>query len=395
MMIGIKKIWSYRKGKWGLGILFFFFMIACFADFIANEKPVYCQFEGQGYFPVIHGYGEYLGLVSHYDFLNNRSWQDLELDNTIFPIIKFSPSNIDKGSTSFSPPGTIIRSSYAHKKHWLGSDSIGRDVAAGIIQGTRKTFLIAFFAMFISCMIGMILGVLSGYFGDHYFKLNVWLVIVLAILLFLSWFQYIYGHWSFVSSVIVSMVVIAGGSLASSKLGGKKISIPLDLIVMRVIEVFKSVPALFILLALLAIIDRPSILSLIIIIGLLRWSTIARILRAELLALQEKKFIISARAIGATDTQIVWKHLLPNAIPSLLTIIAFGFAGTIMIEATISFLGIGLSAEEVTWGSILSEARNNFSAWWLAVFPGSAIFLMVIACNYIGDTLNELSLSSD
>ena len=395
MMSTFKKIWKYKKGKWGLSILAFFSLIAVSADFIANDKPIYCRYEGQAYFPIMHEYGESLGVSSNYEFLDRRSWQDLDLEKVIFPIIKFSPSDIDQNSSASSPPGTTIRSGNITKKHWLGSDSIGRDVAAGLVQGTRKTFIIAFFAMLISCLIGFVLGVLSGYYGDKTIRMSVWGLGLFLVALFLIWFQVIYGHWSFVLAIMLSLVSVFLVVFLDARLLGKKIFIPLDMLVMRMIEVFKSVPALFILLALLAIISKPSILTLIIILGLLRWPTIARVLRAELLALKEKNFILSARALGASNFQIITKHLLPNALPSLLTIIAFGFAGTILLEATISFLGIGLSAEEVTWGSILSEARTNFGAWWLAIFPGAAIFLMVVACNYLGDTLNEISLSSD
>jgi len=394
-MIGLGKIWSYQKGKWGLGILFFFFVIAISADFIANEKPIFCKYQAQKYFPVFHEYGEQLGLVDQYDFIGKKTWSDIKLESALFPIIKFSSSNIDRNASSFSPPGVKIQSGDLIKKHWLGSDAIGRDVAAGIIQGTRKTFAIAFFAMLIACVIGFIFGILAGFFGDNTIIISVWVLILMMTLLFFIWFQWLYGHWSFGVSMILSFLLMVVTGFLSPRLGGKKIHLPLDMLVMRMIEVFKSVPGLFILLALLTIISHPSTLSLIVIIGLLRWTTIARVLRAELLDLKEKKFTLSAKAMGASNSQIIFKHLIPNAIPSLLTIIAFGFASTILLEATISFLGLGLSAEVVTWGSILSEARNNFSAWWLAVFPGLAIFLMVIACNYIGDTLNEISLRSD
>lgn len=394
-MIGLKKIWAFRKGKWALGIISFFLVIALFADFIANEKPIYCKYNGEIYFPVLHEYGEGLGLLGNYEFLNNKSWQELQLEEAIFPIIKFSSGNIDQNSSAYSRPSSSFENGFQTKKHWLGSDSIGRDVAAGIVQGTRKTLSIAFFAMLISCLIGFVFGILSGFFGDRSVRMNLWAFIGLMFFIILIWFQWSYNHWSFGLALIATFVLISAVFFLSPRLGGRQFYLPLDLIIMRMIEVFKSVPALFILLALLAIISKPNIFTLIIIIGILRWSTIARVLRAELLRLKENKFITSAKAIGSTDKQIIVNHLLPNALPSLLTVIAFGFAGTILLEASISFLGIGLSAEEVTWGSILSEARNNFSAWWLAVFPGAAIFLMVVACNYLGDTLNEINLRSN
>lgn len=390
----IKNIWSYRKGKWALTILMFFGVMVLLGDFISNDKPVYCKYEGQSYFPVFHQYGQDLGMVDRYKFLGRKSWYDLELDQAIYPVIKFSSNSIDSKSTSFSKPGTKIKSGLLTKTHWLGSDGIGRDVAAGIVQGSQKTFLIAFLSMLISCIVGFLLGVLSGFYGDDTLRFNLWLLPVLIFGLGFIFFQWLYGHWSFWMMKGIALIYVILIVVFNRKLKSKQVNMPFDIIVMRCIEIFKSVPTLFILLALLAIISKPSLLTLVIILGLLRWSTIARVLRAELLKLKTKDFVISAHALGHSNIEILKNHILPNALPPLLTILAFGFAGVILLEATISFLGIGLSAEDVTWGSILSEARNNFSAWWLAVFPGLAIFLTVVACNYLGDTLNEINLKS-
>jgi len=394
-MISLRKIWRYRKGKLAIGILLFFLLVALLADFIANDKPIYCTYQGQSYFPILNEYAAHIGFSEQYTFLRNNAWNDIKLEKSVYPIIKFSSSSIDQNSSSLSSPGATFKSGVLLKQHWLGSDPIGRDVAAGLVHGSRKTILISFFVMLIACMVGFFMGILSGYYGDDTIKVNFWLLLCTMVSICFVWFQWWYVHWSFGFSGVVCVILIGLMSMLNQRITGKQIRLPLDLIIMRLIEIFKSVPALFILLALLAIISKPSMISLIIIIGLLRWSTIARVLRAELLHLKEKKYITSAKALGASDTQIILRHLMPNAISPLLTIIAFGFAGTILIEATISFLGIGLAADEVTWGSILSDARNNFSAWWLAVFPGAAIFLMVIACNFLGDTLNEISIKSD
>lgn len=391
----LKKIWAYPKGKWALTILGFFFCMALFADFIANEKPIYCKYQGETFFPIFHNYGAQLGMLKPYAHLKRTSWQDLELDHSIYPPIKFKPESISSFSKKFSSPGTLVKAEYFSKRHWLGTDGIGRDVAAGLVYGSRITILIGFLAMLISCCIGFLFGVLSGFYGDDSLKINPWLALTLVLGMLFIFFQWVFGHLSFLVTVILAILFVALIILINQNLNSKKVNIPMDIIVMRMIEIFKSIPALFILLAVLALIAKPSLLSLVVIIGLLRWTTIARVLRAELFKLKAKDFVTSARALGMSNYQILRRHILPNALPSLLTIIAFGFAGVILIEATLSFLGIGLSAEQVTWGSLLSEARRNFSAWWLALFPGITIFLMVIACNYLGDTLNEINLSSD
>lgn len=390
----IKKIWTYRKGKWALSIICFFGVMALFADFLANDKPIYCQYEGESYYPIFNEYGTNLGLVKPYTFLNRKSWQDLPLEKYFYPLIKFDATDIDRNSKAFASPGTIIPSFNFNKKYLLGSDALGRDLAAGIVQGSRKTLLIAFLAMLISCLIGFFLGIVAGYFGDDKVHLNVWVLLLFCVSLFVVWFQWSFDLWSFTVTVFWSFGLAIVALMLNKAFHKKQIMIPLDNIIMRVIEVFKSIPALFILLALLALIAQPTVLTVILIIGLLRWPTITRVMRAEIFKIKSKDFVTSARALGLTNYQIIRSHILPNAIPPLMTIIAFGFASTILLEATISFLGIGLGASDITWGSILSSARSNFSAWWIAVFPGMAIFLMVIACNYLGDTLNEINLSS-
>lgn len=391
----LKKIWQYRKGKIALVIIAFFTGLALIGDFIANEDPNYCKYEGQSYFPIFHSYGEALGLVKPYPHLRGRSWQDLSTDIALYPIIKFNGETIPNDSKPFAKPGASVKMRQYKLRHWLGTDGLGKDVAAGIVQGSRKTLLISFLTMALASLIGFFFGVLSGYFGDYTVKINRWILPILFLGFGFIFFQWIYGHWSFVLMLLSLILFLLAIIFLNRTFNSSLVSIPFDIIVMRMIEIFKSVPALFILLALLALIARPSIFNVILIIGVLRWTNIARVLRAELLKTKAKDFMIASKALGLSNSQILWRHAIPNSIPPLITIIAFGFSGVILLEATISFLGIGLSAEEVTWGSLLSDARGNFSAWWLALFPGLAIFLMVVACNYLGDTLNEINLRSD
>src|SRR5690606_17884432 len=154
----------------------------------------------------------------------------------------------------------------------------------------------------------------------------------------------------------------------------KRIAFPFDLLVMRLIEIMRSIPTLLLLLAIVAIIRKPSILYIMAIIGLIRWTSIAQFLRAELLKIRQLEYIEAARALGFGYWLIIVNHALPYAITPVLITISFGVASSVLLEAFMSFLGIGVAAEEVTWGALLNNARQNFSAWWLAVFPGMAIF---------------------
>jgi peptide/nickel transport system permease protein len=172
-------------------------------------------------------------------------------------------------------------------------------------------------------------------------------------------------------------------------LGKARLTLPLDLLIMRGVEVMNSIPGFLLLLALAAIVQKSSILYVMAIIGLIRWTGIARFLRAELLRIRQLNYIEAARAMGFSQWRILFRHALPNALGPVIITLAFGIASAILLESTLSFLGIGAGEESMTWGKLLSEARRYPGAWWLAVFPGGAIFLTVTIFNLIGEGLTE------
>ena len=131
-------------------------------------------------------------------------------------------------------------------------------------------------------------------------------------------------------------------------------------------------------------------MSLILIIGLTSWTEIARLVRAEMLKTRESEFMQSAEASGISMTRQIFRHALPNVLAPALTAITLGAASAILIESGLSFLGVGVPADVVTWGSLLNEGRQNFDAWWLVAFPGFAIFITVASLNLLGDALNEM-----
>jgi peptide/nickel transport system permease protein len=170
---------------------------------------------------------------------------------------------------------------------------------------------------------------------------------------------------------------------------GKQVTVPIDLMVMRLIEMVNAIPGLLLILAFVAAIQEESILFVMLLIGLLAWTGVARFVRAELLRIRKMEYIEAARALGFRQWEIIFRHALPNALGPVLIALSFGMAGAILLEAVLSFLNIGVPEEQVTWGSLLREARSYAKAWWLTVFPGLAIFVSVTIFNYIGDGLTE------
>jgi len=214
-------------------------------------------------------------------------------------------------------------------QHWLGTDKLGRDVTAGLIHGSRISLSIGFVAVGIALVVGVALGALAGYFG--------------------SW---------------------------------------VDLAVSRLFEVMLTLPTFFLLIAIAAMFP-PSIFLTMAIIGLTGWVGIARFTRGEFLKIRNLDYVTAAVALGVSTRKIMFRHILPNALAPILVSVVLGVASAILLESSLSFLGIGVPADTVTWGSILNEARSATFAWWLAVFPGAAIFITVLAYYLVGEGLRE------
>lgn len=214
--------------------------------------------------------------------------------------------------------------------HRLGTDDLGRDVLSRVMHGARVSLTVGFTATLISLLIGSLLGALAGYYGG-----------------------------------------VA------------------DWIVSRLIEIVLCFPFLLLVLGIVALF-RPSFITIMIALGLTSWTTEARFIRGEFLRIRDMEFAQAARASGARDSRIIFRHLLPNAFAPVLVSASFGVASAILIESALSFLGMGVPPPTATWGNILFSAEQHLEyAWWLAVFPGIAIFLTVAAFNIIGDRVRD------
>ena len=200
--------------------------------------------------------------------------------------------------------------------------------------------------------------------------------------------------WEFLLSILLFIAIIYVFKLIASlakklPFKVKEISIPIDILISRLIEIVVSIPQLFLIISIAAVVAKPSIFIVMVIIGLTTWTGIARFTRAELLRIRNLEFIEAANALGYKEWRIIVKHALPNALSPVLIAIAFGIASAILIESTLSFIGVGVPAETITWGSMLSKARAVSSAWWLAIIPGFAIFITVTIYNLIGEGLTD------
>lgn len=216
-------------------------------------------------------------------------------------------------------------------KHPLGTDLLGRDVLSRMIYASRISLEVSIVAVGISTLIGVFLGSIAGYFGGL-----------------------------------------------------------IDNIICRFIDIMLCFPTIFLILAVIAYLE-PSILTIMIIIGLTSWMGVARLVRAEILSLKERDFILAAKVYGASTFRIIFRHLLPNALGPVLVSVSLGMGQAILIESALSFLGIGVQPPVPSWGNMLIEGKDTLEiAWWLSVFPGLAILLTVLAFTLLGETLQEI-----
>ena len=395
---------------WAVYVVAILFGVAILADFLASEKPLICSYNKEWSLPVLRNYGVALGVCSWSPALQNADWQKLNYDFAIFAPIPYGSTSISPNDRMQSPLGA--QNVGWRRRHWFGTDDLGRDVFAVMIHGTRLAYAIGIFAMSIAAVIGVLLGSVAGYWHDDKLRLSRGTVFLLPIWLFLAVFYGFYMRSYLLSDAfsrslgvfgvagVVSLLIfggiLVGGLLLSSFMIqkiknpflGQSVAVPLDLIINRGIEIVVSIPTLFLILAVLAV-AKPSIFNVMLILGLTSWTGIARFVRAELLRIRNLAYIESARSMGYSSLRILWVHALPNALTPVFISIAFGVAGAIVAESFLSFLGIGTPPEVVTWGKLLALARETPQAWWLAVFPGTAIFMTVTMFNLIGEGLTD------
>lgn len=362
-----------------LAFLGLFILVAFLSPFLANEKPILCKNED----------GYHLGIFS------SQNHEDCQV--LLQPVITYSYHNIDEKNANFVSPFGEQNLQEGQQRHWLGTDQLGRDVASGMIHGTRIALLTGGLSMSIALLIGLFFGLLGGFYGNDALKIKRYSLInfMMGILFLLYFLIFPNAFLSEPSSLLLYvtfylLIAILLFFIARKfHYFNKRVKIPLDLIFSNFIEIFQSLPGSFIILILVSLFTKASIYNVILVIGLLRWPMIARYVRAEMLKIKEHRYIEASRAIGMTPWRIIIHHALPATLTPVIVALAFGFSSAILLESTLSFLGIGLPAEHVSFGSMLAEARKNYEAWWLAVFPGFAIFSLVYIFNYLGDHVSK------
>lgn len=315
-----------KRGFWSLWFFLVLFVFALGAEFIANDKPILLSYKGALYFPVLSAYPE---TTFGGDFETEAEYRD-----------PFVTELIEKDGWMLWPP---IRFTYdtinydlpspaptpPDSVNWLGTDDQGRDVAARVIYGFRISVLFGLSLTFISSVIGVAAGAVQGYYG------------------------------------------------------GK-----LDLIMQRVIEVWASMPSLYILI-IFSSMFIPGFWTLLAILLLFSWVALVDVVRAEFLRARNFDYVRAARALGVNNTTIIWRHVLPNAMVATITFMPFILTGSITALTSLDFLGLGLPPGSPSLGELLAQGKNNLHAPWLGFTAFVSLALMLTLLTFIGEAVRD------
>lgn len=280
----------------------------------------------------------------------------------------------------------------------FGTDDLGRDVFARMMQGAWVSLTVGFVAVGISVLIGIILGGISGYYGQNAATADQVIAAVLGIA----------GAILLVAKMITlgALLLVAGGLFfllskwlkrkvrARAETGWTRIlsiqTVSIDVLIMRFVDIMLCFPSFFLILTVVALLP-PSIYNIMIVIGLTSWMGTTRFVRAEFLSLRDQDFVTAARALGIGNWRIIFRHMVPNAIAPVLVSATIGIASAILTESALSFLGLGVPPPHATWGNILSDGKNYiFDAPWLTFVPGIAILIVVLSFNLFGEGLRDV-----
>ncbi len=315
-----------RRGFWSLWLFLILFFVSMFAEFLANDRPVFVWYDDAPHFPIFVAYPEteFGGFFPTEANYKDPAVQEMIEENgwMVWPPIRFDYRTADPllGQPAPSPPDS---------RHWLGTDDQGRDVVARLIYGFRVSVLFGLILTAVSSLIGILAGAVQGYFGG----------------------------WT-------------------------------DLLFQRVLEVWSGLPQLFILIILSSVI-APSFWTLLVILLLFSWTALVGVVRAEFLRARNLDYVRAAKALGMGDGRIMIRHVLPNAMVATLTFAPFILSGAIVSLTALDFLGLGLPPGSPSLGDLLRQGKENLQAPWLGIAGFVVMAVMLSLLVFVGEAVRD------
>ena len=318
---------SNRRNLYSLYIFSFIFILSLFAEVISNDKPIMMSIDDKIYIPILISYPEteFGGIFDTEANYKDSFMSRVYNENDNWVIFPINPHSYNSINLDNATPNPASPSSY----NYLGTDDRGRDVLARLIYGFRLSVIFAFILTLIGVIIGIFFGAIQGYFAGR-----------------------------------------------------------TDLYLQRFIEIWSSMPELYILIIFSSLFE-PSILLLIILLSLFGWMGLSDYVRAEFLKGRNMEYVIAARTMGLSNTQIILKHILPNSMVSVITFLPFRISGAILILTSLDFLGLGVPPNTPSLGELLSQGKENVEAWWLSLTTFSVLVGTLMLLIFIGEGVRE------
>jgi len=316
-----------RLGVWSLRCFVAMLVVSAFAEVLSNDKPLVARYDGELFFPIVHNDPE---VRFGGDFHTPTDWSDPFITEQFAKPGNWmlrAPNRHSASSTEYfsKPPNP----SSPDAAHWLGTDQVGRDVVARLLYGFRVSILFAFALTAIGLVIGLAAGAVQGYFAGR-----------------------------------------------------------IDLTAQRLIEIWSSIPELY-LLIIFASIFQPSIGLLLILLSLFGWIGLSDYTRAEFLRNRSLEFVKAARAMGLSNLQIIWRHVLPNSLTPAITFLPFRMGAAILSLVALDYLGLGVPPDVASLGELVRQGKGNLDAWWI-IFPTFALLVLtMLLLTFIGDALRD------
>jgi microcin C transport system permease protein len=321
------KFKSSNRNKFSLYIFSFIFLFSLFAEVISNDKPIVMNIDNQLYYPILFKYSDKT-FGGYFDteanYKDNFMTSKISKDKN-WAVFPLNPHSYDSINLNNSTPNPARPSLH----NYLGTDDRGRDVLARLIYGFRLSVLFAFSLTAIGIIIGIFFGAIQGYFA------------------------------------------------------GK-----VDLYIQRFIEIWSSMPELYLLIIFSSLFE-PSILLLIILLSLFGWMSLSDYVRAEFLKGRNMEYVIAARTMGLSNYQIITRHILPNSMVSVITFLPFRISGAILILTSLDFLGLGVPPDTPSLGELLAQGKENIEAWWLSLSTFIVLVGTLLLLIFIGEGIRE------
>ena len=380
--------------KLAIFYLLLLIIIGIFGPLFSSTAPWKMELNGKTVYPAWTYYIHQLGMKDLPQGWTKIEWKSES--NQVENLIPFDANYIDLTSIGGVAPGV--------HGHLLGTDMMGRDIFAGIIQGAHVSLIIAILSVVFALLIAWVLVIFTSYQGNDRIRFN-WIqglgfiaLLVLAYYYFfiacrpINGFKAVELGLSTFLWILCAILFYHGVQKFIPSKWARSYFISMDELGLKIYEVFYAVPKLLILLILIGILSsrrtEHEILQLSVIMGFLVWPSFYRYIRLEIIREKASEYFVAMQNLGFSDIRIIMVHIFPKAMRIILVPIIFVFSAVILTEATLSFLGIGLSEGYISWGNILAQARLRIDAWWMAVFPGLVIFLTIYSLNILGRRLN-------